>query len=257
MQAPKLELNFEVDCWSGNQPAFGPGLAEWPQYKTFSTYTLVEQFYDTVPQGNQHGMSRYGLHNDLTRRVLTPQITQSPVAVHAMCVGGQDLEDDPRRGYWCYDEVLLCLLLRRLITIQAGEKGLQLLLDQAGDVGVEVVVVAQNMNNTWRSQLGSEFQSPENISYVKSIVDYGKARGVDLGFYEASGIIRFSKLIFWSACQERTISGRSKSGSPICVQWKRFRRHGSNFRQNLSQEQQHQMPWWFGLLFIVLCDDVF
>ena len=48
----------------------------------------------------------------------------------------------------------------------AGTAGIYNLIDQAAEVGLEAVSFGINMNSTWRSTIGVEFQSPENISWV-------------------------------------------------------------------------------------------
>ena len=74
------------------------------------------------------------------------------------------------QGSWCYDD--------------AGTAGLELLISQAIDAGVEILSVAQNMNNTWRSQVGSEFTTQANKTWFKALVDTARAGGVEMGAYQ-------------------------------------------------------------------------
>jgi hypothetical protein len=70
------------------------------------------------------------------------------------------IEEGAATGYWCYDE--------------KGTQGIYTLLDQASEVGVELVVFGVNLNNTWRSAVANEFQSIQNITWFKNISTYAK-----------------------------------------------------------------------------------
>eukprot|EP00041_Stephanoeca_diplocostata_P008162 m.118197 g.118197 ORF g.118197 m.118197 type:complete len:483 (-) comp17200_c0_seq1:723-2171(-) len=112
-------------------------------------------------------------------RVLAPQIEEFPIELTAMCIGGVGDEwvGDPRYGLWCYDE--------------RGTQGLRDMIDQAAAVGAELIVVGQNMNHTWRSEVGIEFQSKANMSWFKELVTHAAQGGtggaggrVEMGVYQ-------------------------------------------------------------------------
>ena len=154
-------------------PLFGPGLSAFARDTPFESYLCVEVVHDGQrdDSAHPHGMSQYGLESARMYRTLAPQIEQNPVAGHAMCVGGHDLpHGDPRAGSWCYDA--------------NGTAGLEAYIDQAIALGFELVTVSLNMNSTWRSQIGTEFQSAENMTWFKALVDRGRAGGVELGVYQ-------------------------------------------------------------------------
>eukprot|EP00051_Salpingoeca_urceolata_P030026 m.758 g.758 ORF g.758 m.758 type:complete len:867 (-) comp306_c0_seq1:90-2690(-) len=142
---------------------------------TFTSFYFVKTLH-TAPRpteapGGQRGMTRYGREYAQTVRLIAPQTAQSPVIVQAICQGGQDFaDDDGRKGYWCYDKT--------------GQQALANLIKQAGEVGVDVVVVGQNMNATWRSMIGNEMQSSANMTMFKGMVDLAKSLGMELGAYQ-------------------------------------------------------------------------
>ena len=153
-------------------PSFGPGLSAFAAGAVFTSYLVAEVVHDapSAPQP-QRGMSRFGLESARMWRTLAPQTEQLPVTGNAMCVGGADLPaGDPRRNSWCYDD--------------AGTAALQAYIDDAASVGVEMVHVSLNMRNTWRSQVGVEFQSPANVTWFAALVARARAAGVELGAYQ-------------------------------------------------------------------------
>ena len=108
-------------------------------------------------------------------RTVSPQIEQNPIKAEAVCIGGNSSAGPPNgvagsAGSWCYDDV--------------GTAGLKRLIAQSIDAGVEILSVAQNMNTTWRSQVGSEFMTAANKTWFKSLVDVARAGGVEMGAYQ-------------------------------------------------------------------------
>lgn len=151
----------------------GPGLSMFAaDDEPFTSFLTVETVHDAPrPPATAHGMGRRGLETTRSIRTLAPQTTQSPVTAEVVCVGGAELPpSDPRVGFDCYDA--------------AGTAAVHIMIDQAADVGVEVLVFAQNMNNTWRSMVGNEFQSEANISWFRDIVAHAQARGIEVGAYQ-------------------------------------------------------------------------
>lgn len=73
-------------------------------------------------------------------------------------------------GSWCYDE--------------EGTAGLEALIAQCGEAGVEMIVVPQNINGTWRSMIANEFPSTTNTSWFKRIVTFAHAVGIEMGTYQ-------------------------------------------------------------------------
>jgi hypothetical protein len=123
------------------------------------------------PGGAAHGMSAFGLESARMWRTLAPQTEQFPVVANAMCSGGGDLPPgDPRAGSWCYDA--------------QGTAQLTALITQAAALGFEAVDVSLNMNSTWRSQVGVEFQSAQNVSWFAALVAHARALGLEMGAYD-------------------------------------------------------------------------
>eukprot|EP00040_Diaphanoeca_grandis_P036541 m.233286 g.233286 ORF g.233286 m.233286 type:complete len:895 (+) comp33639_c0_seq1:188-2872(+) len=156
---------------------FGPGLSDWKASDdTFESYFLVEVFHDvlfsTTPP--YRGMSRYGLLDARMSRVLSPQMEQNPIKVNGFCKGGVKVPPPDGQpgsvGYWCYDD--------------EGTESIKALISQCIDAGADILVLADNMNNTWRSTVGNEFVSEVNTSWFKSIVDVAHAGGVEVGAYQ-------------------------------------------------------------------------
>ena len=156
-------------------PAFGPGLSFFAAGDNFTSYLAVEVFHDAprpASGSEPRGMTRFGLELSRAWRTLAPQTESFPLAGNAMCVGPGDglAPADPARGSWCYDA--------------AGTEGLRSYIAQAAAVGFDLVDISLNMNNTWRSQVGVEFQSAANVSWFKALVDAGRAVRVELGAYQ-------------------------------------------------------------------------
>ena len=154
-------------------PAYGPGLSFFSPADAFTSFLCVEVAHDGArAEGAAHGMSQFGLESARMWRTLAPQTEQFPVVANAMCVGGAEglPPGDPRTGSWCYDA--------------QGTAALAALIDQAADLGFEGVDVSLNMNSTWRSQVGVEFQSAANISWFAALVARARARGLELGAYD-------------------------------------------------------------------------
>lgn len=159
---------------------FGPGLVNYSAAAAadpasrFTTFLVLETLHDVPrpdPATAPRGMGRYGRALSLMYRTVSPQTEEFPVLSEAVCTGGAALpSSDPRYGFDCYD--------------MRGQKDLLTMLSQAGECGVDVVVVAQNMNSTWRSMLGVEFESAANISFTRSLVAHARSNNVSLGLYE-------------------------------------------------------------------------
>ena len=153
-------------------PAFGPGLSFFSSADAFASFLCVEVAHDAErAEGAAHGMSRFGLESARMWRTLAPQTEQFPVVANAMCSGGSNLpRGDPRAGSWCYDA--------------EGTAQLSALIAQAAALGFEGVDVSLNMNATWRSQVGVEFQSAQNASWFAALVGQARALGMEMGAYD-------------------------------------------------------------------------
>eukprot|EP00038_Savillea_parva_P010018 m.187380 g.187380 ORF g.187380 m.187380 type:complete len:1011 (+) comp17050_c0_seq1:40-3072(+) len=155
---------------------FGPGLSDFEAGDdAFESYFVVECVSDVEFSTDPATVvDRYGLMQDRTLHVVAPQLAQSPVRVSVICTGGQKIppgDGNPGSvGYWCYDD--------------EGLASVEALLQQGSEAGVEMMIFAQNMNATWRSLVGNEFQSPANVSYIANIVSKAHAAGIEMGAYE-------------------------------------------------------------------------
>ena len=156
-------------------PAFGPGLSFFAAGDEFTSYMAVETFHDAARPASgtlPRGMTRFGLESSRMWRTLAPQTEQFPLTGNAMCTGPGDglAPNDPARNSWCYDS--------------AGTQGLNDYLGQAHAVGWEMVDISLNMNSTWRSLVGVEFQSAANVSWFRALVDRAKSLSLELGAYQ-------------------------------------------------------------------------
>lgn len=155
-------------------PTYGPGLSNFLPTDQFISYMTMEVIHDAYSPGpnDQRGMSWYGLESSRGWRTLAPQTEQFPIIGNVMCIGGYGTlpSNDPRIGSWCYDDV--------------GTAGIQTYIQQATVIGVEGIDISLNMNNTWRSQIGVEFQSQENITWFKALVDQAKTSNIEVGVYQ-------------------------------------------------------------------------
>jgi ribosome modulation factor len=160
---------------------FGPGLSQFPAGKRFLSFMVLELIHDAdgPPQGNMGGLQQQGgahrflLETAAAQRTVSPQIEQFPIQMEAVCTGGVDGSSHTAGAasrMWCYDE--------------KGTAGIFALLDQAAEVGIEMISFGVNMNGTWRSSIGNEFQSAANISWFKNITDYAKSKGIETGAYQ-------------------------------------------------------------------------
>jgi hypothetical protein len=111
--------------------------------------------------------------------LVTPQIEQMVVYVQGICVGGTKVYpadgNDETVGYWCYDD--------------EGTRGMELLIDQAKEMEADMVVWGQNMNSSWRSMIGPEFNSQANLSWFSGLVarahnTSSKQHSVEMGVYQ-------------------------------------------------------------------------
>ena len=136
---------------------------------------------------------------------MTPQIEENPIVLPAVCVGGRHgVPLDGVQGsedYWCYDE--------------DGTEGLERLIEQAGSVGAEVVVLGQNMNYTWRSFVGVEFQSAANKTWFRGLVSRARARGVEMGVYQL--LLAARSAIALDQCAPGDAMGKSGLGVAACA----------------------------------------
>ena len=154
-------------------PQWGPGLSQFAAGEKFESFFVVELMHDNVLDtvSSNSGMYAVGLERSRMWRTVAPQIMQFPVTGTAVCSGGCDLPaGDPRTCGWCYDA--------------AGTAGLRAYIAQAARLGFEMVIISANINSTWRSSVGPEFQSTANISWFKEIVDEAQSLGVELGVYQ-------------------------------------------------------------------------
>ena len=157
---------------------FGPGLSDFPAGERFASFMVLELIHDANgpdpdDAGEQGGARRFLLERAAVQRTVAPQIEQFPIQMEAVCNGGIDGSSHTggaASGMWCYD--------------QKGTTGIFALLDQAAEVGIEMVSFGVNMNGTWRSSIGTEFQSATNISWFKHITDYAKEKGIETGAYQ-------------------------------------------------------------------------
>ena len=120
---------------------FGPGIPALAAGTQLASYFLVEMLHDAEqPDVGDLGMHRFGLEVAIPSRVLSPQIEEFPVNMHGVCNGGNHPRDSPvegAAGFWCYD--------------QEGTSSMFTLIDQAADIGVEMIIFGIDMNNTWRT----------------------------------------------------------------------------------------------------------
>jgi hypothetical protein len=135
------------------------GLTSGQKYRS---YLMAEIFHsssqpDPAALG---GVDRYARESSRFWRLVTPQIEQMVVYVQGICVGGnKEYPEDGQAGsvgYWCYDE--------------EGTQGIKLLIDQTKEMKADLLVFGQNMNQSWRSMIGPEFNSPANVTWFSSLV---------------------------------------------------------------------------------------
>ena len=153
---------------------FGPGIEQLAAGSSLSSFLVLEVIHDALlPNVGDIGMHRFGLETAVAYRHLAPQIEEFPVNMHAVCNGGNQGDGplgETSAGYWCYDA--------------EGTASMFALIDQAADVGIEMIVWGINMNKTWRSQVGVEFQSEQNITWFKNITSYAHSKGIETGSYQ-------------------------------------------------------------------------
>ena len=107
-------------------------------------------------------------------RVLSPQTEQTPIKVNGFCTGG--VRTRPADGVlgsvglWCYDD--------------EGAAGIKALVAQCAEAGVDILGFSLNLNGTWRSEVGNEFESEANMTWLKAIVDRAHAGEVEVGAYQ-------------------------------------------------------------------------
>ena len=176
---PFDRVTFEANGYlaPSDQFTWGPGLSGWTALDPpFESYFAVEVVFDTDFDTDPplRGMSRYGLTYARAMRVVSPQIEQNPIKVSGVCVGGH-LVPPPdgiagSEGSWCYDA--------------EGTAGLKALIEQCSVAGVEMLVIPQNMNNTWRSMVANEFTTAANRTWLKGIVNMAHAAGIEVGTYQ-------------------------------------------------------------------------
>jgi hypothetical protein len=128
----------------------------------YQSYLMAEIFHSTAQwdPGSLGGVDRYARESARFWRLVTPQIEQNVVYVQGICVGGSKEypEDgsDGSVGYWCYDD--------------EGTDGIKLLIDQTKEMEVDMLVFGQNLNQSWRSMIGPEFNSQANLTWMTDLV---------------------------------------------------------------------------------------
>eukprot|EP00040_Diaphanoeca_grandis_P013675 m.69130 g.69130 ORF g.69130 m.69130 type:complete len:822 (-) comp24054_c0_seq2:107-2572(-) len=130
--------------------------------QSYQSYLVAEIFHSTFQwdQDALGGVDRYARESARFWRLVTPQIEQMVVYVQGICVGGNKKypEDgsDGSVGYWCYDD--------------EGTQGMQVLIDQTKEMKTDMLVFGQNMNQSWRSMVGPEFNSQANLTWFSKLV---------------------------------------------------------------------------------------
>lgn len=154
------------------------GLASGQSYQSY----LVAEIVHSAPQWDPDalgGVDRYARETARFSRVVTPQIEQMVVYVQGICVGGNEKYpadgNDGTVGYWCYDD--------------EGTQGMELLIDQAKEMEADLLVWGQNMNQSWRSMIGPEFNSQANLTWFSQLVarahnTSGGQHPVEMGVYQ-------------------------------------------------------------------------
>ena len=117
--------------FEGGSATYGPGSPISAGDESFISFLTLEVVHDGAwPSSTERGMSRFGLELSRAIRVVAPQIEQYPILAEAMCTGGGEFPpNDPRQGYWCYDN--------------AGTTGILTMVDQAAMAGVDMLILAQ------------------------------------------------------------------------------------------------------------------
>ena len=135
------------------------GLASGDVYQS---YLMAEIFHSTAgwDPAALGGVDRYARESARFWRLVTPQIEQMVVYVQGICTGGNKERpgdgQDGSVGYWCYDD--------------EGTAGIELLIDQAKEMGADMLVFGQNMNTSWRSMIAPEFNSRANLTWFSRLV---------------------------------------------------------------------------------------
>ena len=156
------------------------GLLPAPQQR-YESYLLAEIYHasaaiDATALG---GVDRYARESARFWRLVTPQIEQMIVYVQGICTGGNIKYpadgNDGTVGYWCYDE--------------EGTDGIKRLIDETKEMEADMLVFGQNMNQSWRSMIGPEFNSAENTTWFSNLVarahnTSGGQHAVEVGLYQ-------------------------------------------------------------------------
>ena len=149
--------------------------------ESYQSYLIGEIFHSAseVDAAALGGVDRYARESARFWRIVTPQIEQMIVYVQGICVGGNTVYppdgNDGTVGYWCYDE--------------EGQAGMELLIDQTKEMETDMLVWGQNMNQSWRSMIGPEFNSASNLSWFSKLVarahnTTGGQHAVEVGIYQ-------------------------------------------------------------------------
>lgn len=159
----------------------GEGVVGLVAGQSYQSYLLAEIVHST-PQWDPTalgGVDRYARETARFRRLVTPQIEQMVVYIQGICVGGNKEYpadgNDGTVGYWCYDD--------------EGHTGMELLIDQAKEMEVDLLVWGQNLNQSWRSMIGPEFNSQANLTWFSGLVarahnTSGGQHPVEMGVYQ-------------------------------------------------------------------------
>jgi hypothetical protein len=163
-----------MEAWSGWGQTLGVG-------ESYRSFLVAEIFHSTarVDPAALGGVDRYARESARFWRLVTPQIEQMIVYVQGICTGGNDVYpadgNDGTVGYWCYDD--------------EGTEGIKFLIDQTKEMAADMLVFGQNMNQSWRSMIGPEFNSQANLTWFANLVarahnTSGGQHAVEVGVYQ-------------------------------------------------------------------------
>eukprot|EP01051_Picozoa_sp_SAG22_P015958 SAG22_NODE_2168_length_2899_cov_1.834286_2_plen_545_part_01 len=159
----------------------GEGFVDLAAGQSYQSYLMAEIVHSTSQWDPDAlgGVDRYARETARFRRLVTPQIEQMVVYVQGICVGGNRQYpadgNDGTVGYWCYDD--------------EGTEGIRQLIDQTKEMAADMIVMGQNMNQSWRSMVGPEFNSQANLSWFAALVTRahntsGGQHPVEMGVYQ-------------------------------------------------------------------------
>ena len=176
-----MHLADGVRCKVETPYSSGEGFAGLAAGQRYQSYLMAEIVHST-PQWDPNalgGVDRYARETTRFQRLVTPQIEQMVVYVQGICVGGNRVYpgdgNDATVGYWCYDD--------------EGSVGMKRLIDEAKELETDMIVWGQNMNGSWRSMVGPEWNSQENTTWFSGLVSRahntsGGQHPVEMGVYQ-------------------------------------------------------------------------